>query len=48
MEQFEKFVEELMARYPNLLSDSWFRELEQEVRAEITRWKEIMDSSGIV
>ena len=48
MPQFENMVVELMVRYPELLSAKWFRELEMEVRAEITRWAGIMDSAGIV
>ena len=48
MPQFENMVVELMERYPELLSAKWFRELEMEVRAEITRWAGIMDSAGIV
>lgn len=48
MEQFEKMLEELFVKHPELMSAKWFRELEDSVRAEITRWKEIMDSAGIV
>lgn len=48
MEEFEKLVEELMVKYPELLSAQWFKELEAKVRAEITRWAAIMDSAGIV
>lgn len=48
MEQFEKLIEELFVRYPSLMWEGWFREREMAVRAEITRWEEIMDSAGIV
>jgi hypothetical protein len=47
MEEFETLLEELFFRYPQLMSEKWFRELEDKVRAEITRINEIMNSAGI-
>lgn len=47
MKEFETLVEELMVKYPELIHEKWFRLLEDNVRAEITRINEIMEEAGI-
>ena len=47
MEEFEKLLEESFVREPHLMGEKWFRDLEMDVREEITRWEKIMDSAGI-
>lgn len=48
MEQFEELVTWLLTRFPMLLSDEEFRNLEMATRAEITRRDKIMNGAGVV